>query len=81
MIWKKGRYEVAVTLHNRNRAASNVPGLIFELEEEDIVLLQANCSNMPKLVKNMCLTEQEREQHLETLEWHWIDKDVSAAAA
>lgn len=81
MIWKKGRYEVSVTLQNRNKAASDLPTLTFQLEDEDIVLLQANCSNMPKLLRNMCLTEQEREKQSEPLEWHWLNKDVSAVAA
>jgi|SRR5690554_298974 hypothetical protein len=81
MIWKKGRYEVTVTLHNRNKAASDLPTLTFELEDEDIVLLQANCNNMPKLLKNMCLTEQEMEKRGAAIEWHWLNKDVSTVAA
>lgn len=81
MIWKKGRYEVAVTLQNRNEAVSDLPALTFKLEDEDIVLLQANCSNMPKLLKNMCLTKQEMEKQRAPIEWHWLNKDVSAVAA
>jgi hypothetical protein len=81
MIWKKGRYEVAVTLQNRNKAAYDLPTLTFQLEDEDIVLLQANCSNMPKLVRNMCLTDQEGKVQRATIEWHWLNKDVSAVSA
>jgi hypothetical protein len=61
MIWRMGQYRVEMVIHNRNRAVTDLLTLAFELSEEDIVLLQANCSNMPKLLKNMCLTEQERE--------------------
>lgn len=77
MIWKKGKYRVEIAVHNRNQAVTDLPTLAFELSDEDIVLLQVNCSNMPKLLKNMCLTEQEREKQHVPLEWHWLKKDLS----
>ncbi len=79
MIWKRGRYHVEILVHNRNKAIAELPTLTFQLSEEDIVLLQTNCNNMPKLLKNMCLTKEERDDQHEPLEWHWLDKDLSAS--
>tara|TARA_R110000850_G_scaffold177884_2_gene303707 strand:+ start:929 stop:1720 length:792 start_codon:yes stop_codon:yes gene_type:complete len=81
MIWKKGQYRVEMTVHNRNKAIAELPKLTFQLSDEDIVLLQANCNNMPKLLRNMCLTKQEVEEHFVPLEWHWLSKDVSSVEA
>lgn len=77
MIWKKGIYRVTMNIQNRNQARSELPNLTFELSEEDIVLLQANCNNMPKLIKNKCLSPTEIEAQHTPLEWHWLNKDLN----
>ena len=81
MIWKKGEYRVDMKAHSRNKAKSELPALTFELSEEDIVLLQANCNNIPKLMRNMCIIPSETEAQHTPMEWHWLSKDVSAVAA
>lgn len=81
MIWKKGKYSVVMSIHNRNNATAELPVLNFELSDEDIVLLQANCSNMPRLLKYNCLTKAQQDEKPEQFEWHWLSKDTSVGAA
>lgn len=81
MIWKKGKYQVSMSIHNRNKATAELPVLNFELSDEDVILLQANCNNMPKLLQYNCLTPAQRDQNPEQFEWHWLSKDISADAA
>lgn len=78
MIWKKGKYSVDMSIHNRNKATAELPTLAFNLSDEDIVLLQSNCNNMPKLLKNMCLSKEELAAEPAKLEWHWLNKDLTA---
>lgn len=77
MVWKKGRYTIQFHLSTRNKATVICPKFSFELSDDDIVLLQSNCDNMPKLVRNACYAGfSEIEAGVVPLEWHWLDKDL-----
>lgn len=79
MIWKKGRYQVRCLVHARCAANVQIPALAFSLSDDDIVLMQKNCENLPRVIKNICLTGTPSADQILGFEWHWLNKKVTNA--
>ncbi|MBM3182197.1 MAG: hypothetical protein FJZ86_17910 [Chloroflexi bacterium] len=80
MIWKKGKYTIQFRLNTRTNTKIVSPELSFELSDDDIILLQSNCDNMPKLVHNFCYSGYtENSADIIPLEWQWLDKELLTA--
>ncbi|MBK6793865.1 MAG: hypothetical protein IPG80_15325 [Anaerolineales bacterium] len=76
MTWKKGRYVIEFRLNTRNFAKVSSPVLAFEISEEDIILMQNNSENMPKLIHNDCYSLV-GDDNLLTFQWQWLDKELT----
>lgn len=79
MIWKKGQYRVRFLVHTRSEVNLHVPELIFSLSGDDIVLMQANSDNLPRLLKNICLMGTPSADQVQSLDWHWLNKKLTNA--
>lgn len=77
MIWKEGRYNVGMSIDTLNPVTADLPKFSFYLSDNDIVSLQANCTNMPKLVKNWCFTDIALDEEIVPLEWNWQNKSLT----
>lgn len=77
MAWKKGSYDIKFLVHTRNGAKTNVPDLRIELSDDDILLLQSNSDNLPKLLKNACYADTPSVGKIQQLEWHWLTKELT----
>lgn len=80
MIWKKGTYQVRCLVHSRSSVVARVPSLVFSLTDDDIVLLQANNDNLPRLLRNACLAGTPQSDQSQPLEWHWLNRKLVRVA-
>lgn len=76
MVWRSGRYSVQIEMDSKTPSTFDVPALEFELSEYDIVLMQENCDNMSKYMRNACLHDSARQEEFEQLSWHWLPQTV-----
>jgi hypothetical protein len=79
MIWKRGKYDIRFIIHTRNGAKVTAPQLKIDLSDEDIVLLQSNSDNLPKLLKNICYANTPSAGKVQQIEWHWLTKELTRA--
>lgn len=77
MIWKKGLYQVRFLVHTKGAVNVHVPALAFSLSDDDIVLMQNNCGNLPRYLKNVCLIGTPSVGQVLALEWHWLSKKLT----
>ncbi len=78
MIWKKGKYTASFVIHvSAAKPIINSPKLSFDLTDEDIVLMQSNCtSSIPALLRNVCYGDAAPQT---PNEWNWLNKEINRA--